>query len=180
MNKTKTLNLFCKRKKEAQKTPDSLNKPISSSPGSFQLQIKGFGGPSLVCGTFPCTGLNGPLWEKHRFRMGWHERGWTGTESETNTHWREQSSSVSPSGCLSGGDTSLRFIYHQVQDTTMKPPSRGMSLKPSLLVFYRGDLPPFFSPHTLLIGWKFGQLSPCVFMHVAVFDWCNVSTSKAE
>lgn len=52
------------------KMPDSLNKPISSSPGSFQRQIKGFGGPLLVRGTFPYSGLNGLLWEKHRFGMG--------------------------------------------------------------------------------------------------------------
>lgn len=63
MNETKTLNCFAKM-------PDSLNKLISSSPGSFQQQIKGFGGPSSACGTFPYSALNGPLWEKHRFRMG--------------------------------------------------------------------------------------------------------------
>lgn len=56
--------------------PDLLNKPISSSPGSFQQQIKGFVGPLLVCSTFHYSGLNGPLWEKHCVGMGWHERGW--------------------------------------------------------------------------------------------------------
>lgn len=63
MNQTKTLNCLADM-------PDSLNKPISSSPGSFQLQISGFGGPLLVGGTFPYSGLNGPLWEKHSFKMG--------------------------------------------------------------------------------------------------------------
>lgn len=153
--------------------PDLLNKPISSSPGSFQRQIKGFGRPSLVCGTFPYSVLNGPLWEKHRFRMGWHERGWTGTESETNTHWREQRSSVSPPGCLSGGDSSLKFIYHQVQAIT-KEPSRGMWFPELTCAFFFFRWFPAFTFHTLLSWWKFVCLSPCVYMRVAVFDWMGV------
>lgn len=75
--------------------PDSLNTPVSSSPGSSSHEQVG----SVVGGTFPYSGLNGPLWEKHRFKMGWHERGWTSTESETNTPQSEQSSSVFPQGC---------------------------------------------------------------------------------
>lgn len=55
MNETKTLDWLGERKKP----PGSMNKPISSSPGLFQRQIKGFGGPSLARGTFPHSG---PEW----------------------------------------------------------------------------------------------------------------------
>lgn len=65
--------------------PDSLNKPISSSPGSFQQQIKGFAGPLLVCSTFP---YSGPEWAFMGETLLWDGvtlKRLAGIESETNT-----------------------------------------------------------------------------------------------
>ena len=152
--------------------PGRMNKPISFSPGLFQRQIKGFAGPSSVCGTLPYSGLNGPLWEKQRFRMGRHERGWTGSESETNTHWREQRSSVSPP---TGPPFRWRHIaeIHAAKSTSYgeeNPKSRGMSFGPSR--FFFGDSPTLFI--LFLIWRKFGHWGAYVFMRGAVFDWMGV------